>query len=63
MTIAVGDEIVPNGYPDAFRMEVMEVARCTHGLPGGEPHDQYRIIDPELGEEDWVCSRDVVKAT
>jgi len=57
--IRVGDFIEYKLMP-GFRMEVLEVAPCEPSPVRPEPHDQYKVIDPE-GNEDWLCAHDVRK--
>ena len=56
--IKVGDRIA-HKLLRGFSMEVLAVEPCEVAA-GQEPHDSYKIIDPE-GAEDWLCAHDVVR--
>lgn len=55
-----GDKIEHNLMP-GFPMAVLETRNCETDFARPEPHQQYKIVDPE-GNEDWLCAFDVVKA-
>jgi len=55
-----GDEIEHNLMP-GFVMRVQAAAGCEIDGARPEPHQQYKITDPE-GNEDWLCAYDVRRA-
>lgn len=60
--IKVGDTIRHSSLPPGLMdVEVLEVKDCEEGSAADPEHPQYRILDPESGEPDWVCSLEFVR--
>ena len=55
--INVGDKIEHRLMP-GFIMTVLETRDCETDSARPEPHQAYKITDPE-GNEDWLCAYDV----
>ena len=55
-----GDKIEHDLMP-GFVMKVQEVRPCETDGARPEPHESYKITDPE-GNEDWLCAYDVHRA-
>jgi hypothetical protein len=43
-----------------FAMPVLEAKPCETDGNRSEPHQKYKITDPD-GNEDWLCGHDVQK--
>ena len=54
-----GDRIV-HVLLTGFSMPVEAVEPCEMSSTRSEPHNKYKITDPE-GNEDWLCAWDVRK--
>ena len=55
-----GDRIMHKMVP-GFPVTVLEVAPCETDAARPEPHDQYRVLDPD-SNPDWLCAYDVTSA-
>ena len=59
-TIAAKGDKIQHELMPGFTMTVEDAEPCETDGTRSEPHQMYKITDPE-GAEDWLCAYDVKK--
>lgn len=53
-------DIIEHRLMPGFTMTVLDTRDCESGGNRTDPHQQYKVTDPE-GNDDWLCAYDVQK--